>query len=135
MLRLIHNQTITGPILVDDIDDGLPNKNVHRLGSTADPKAYVRDGCANKPKQPAYIPVTKMYPVVSNPPPAWYATIPGYIDIDQTEKVNLSAGKGKISKLASPSGGTNFPLITVVSFVESDLAAPVVATAPAASLR
>jgi hypothetical protein len=119
MLRLIHNQTISGPILVDDIDDGLPNKNVHRLGSTADPKAYARDGYANKPKQPVYIPRTKPYD----------PTIPGYIDLNQTEKVNLSAGKGKISKMASASGGATFPLITVVSFVMSDLTAPAVTNA------
>ena len=59
MFRLIHNQTIQNGILVDDIDDGLPNKEVHRLGSTADPKAYVRDGYANKVKQPCYIPYSR----------------------------------------------------------------------------
>lgn len=125
MLRLIHNQTIAGPIFVDDIDDGLPNKNVHRLGSTADPKAYPRDGYANKAKQPAYVPRTKKYPVITAGEPAWYAGVPGYIDVEQTPRVNLSAGKGKIFKLAQ-SGATNYPLITVVSFVPADLATPVV---------
>jgi len=125
MLRLIHNQTIAGSIFVDDIDDGLPNKNVHRLGSTADPKAYPRDGYANKAKQPSYVPVTKKYPVVVNGPPAWYSTVPGYIDVEQTPRVILSAAKGKIFKLSQP-GPTNYPLITVVSFTAADVAAPVV---------
>src|SRR5512137_3030838 len=128
MLRLIHNQTIAGPIFVDDIDDGLPNKAVHRLGSTADPKAYARDGYANKPKQPSYVPVTKKYPVVA-PEPAWYAGVAGYIDLEQTPRVNLSAAKGKISKLSSAAGGTGYPLITVVSFTPADVVAPVVAGA------
>jgi len=39
MLRLVHKQTVQGAILVDDIDDGIPNKEVHRLGSYGDPKA------------------------------------------------------------------------------------------------
>jgi hypothetical protein len=56
MLRVIHNQTVVGGIIVDDIDDGLPNKEVHRLGSSAYPKQYVRDGYAGKAKQPCYIP-------------------------------------------------------------------------------
>ena len=113
MLRLIHNQTVTSPILVDDIDDGLPNKQVHRLGSTADPKAYDRDGYANNPKQPCYLPATKP----TNP------LIQGYIDLRQTEKVNFSAGKGKIKKLSDAG------LVSVLSFVMSDVAAPVVTNA------
>lgn len=116
MLRLIHNQTCAGAILVDDIDDGLPNKEVHRLGSNANPNAYTRDGYANKPKQPCYVPRTKLYPVVD-------PTIQGYIDLDQTERVTLSAGKGKIKKLQTAG------LITVVSFVASDLDAPTVSGA------
>ena len=113
MFRLIHNQSshTPGAIFVDDIDDGLPNKEVHRLGSTADPNAYERDGYANKSKQPAYIPRTKLYPVAD-------PTIQGYIDLNQTKKVNLSAGKGKIKKLQQAG------FITVVSFVASDLIAP-----------
>ena len=71
MLRLIHAQTGLGGIVIDDIDDGLPNKEVHRLGSTADPKAYPRDGYANSPKQPCYIP----YANPSNTAQA------GYIDL------------------------------------------------------
>lgn len=113
MLRLIHAQTVTGALVVDDIDDGLPNKTAHRLGSNADPKAYDRDGYANEPKQPCYVPRTK--PTDS--------TIAGYIDLNQTDRVNLSAGKGKIKKMSDAG------LITVVTFVASDLATPVVTTA------
>ena len=113
MLRLIHSQTVQGALLVDDIDDGLPNKNVHRLGSTADPKAYMRDGYANKPKQPCYIPRTKP----SNP------AIAGYIDLAQTERVSLSAGNGKIAKLRTAG------LISIVRFDQGDLATPTLATA------
>lgn len=115
MLRLIHNQlTVTpGSLLVDDIDDGLPNKEVHRLGSTADPKAYNRDGYANYPKQHCYI--ARVKPTD--------ATLPGYIDLDQTPRVNFSAGKGKISKLQTAGW------ITVVSFLAADVAAPTLATA------
>lgn len=127
MLRLIHNQTIVNGILVDDIDDGLPNKTAHRLGSTADPKAYLRDGYANYPKQSAYIPYSQAN--------AGFPTIPGYIDVDQTNRVTLSAGKGKIYKLSRSvtntalAGSTNFPLITVVSLTASQIVAPVVTAA------
>jgi hypothetical protein len=113
MLRLIHNQVGQGRILVDDIDDGLPNKANHRLGSEGDPKAYKRDGYANEPKQPCYIPRTKL-----NEP-----AIAGYIDLRETQRVLLSAGKGKIYKLQQAG------LITVVSLLPTDLATPVVATA------
>lgn len=113
MLRLIHNHTVNAPILVDDIDDGLPNKMTHRLGGTADPKSYERDGYANAVKQPCYVPLTKP----TNP------NINGYIDLRQTEKVILSAGKGKIKKLADAG------FITVVNFTASDVVAPVVTLA------
>jgi hypothetical protein len=113
MLRLIHNQTLNSPLLVDDIDDGLPNKQVHRLGSTADPKAYDRDGYANYPKQPCYVPLTKP----TNP------LIQGYLDLRQTERVNFSAGKGKIKKLSDAG------FISVVSFTMADVAAPTITNA------
>ena len=113
MLRLVHNQTVAGAILVDDIDDGLPNKEVHRLGTTADPKAYARDGYANKSKQPCYIPRTKPHD----------PTIKGYIDLGQTDRVVLSNGKGKISKLNTAG------LIAVIPFAAADLAAPTLVTA------
>jgi len=110
MLRLIHTQTVQGPIRVDDIDDGLPNKEVHRLGSLGDPKAYARDGYANAEKQPCYVPRVK----------AGETNIPGYIDLRETKRVTLSSGKGKISKLK------NAGYITVVSFIPSDLTVPVI---------
>lgn len=113
MLRIIHSQTVSGAILVDDIDDGLPNKEVHRLGSTADPKAYPRDGYANKVKQSCYVTYAKPSD----------ATLPGYITINQTNKVLLSAGKGKIKKMQTAG------LVSVVSLVQSDLATPVVTAA------
>jgi len=117
MLRLVHNQTVSGPVLVDDIDDGLPNKNVHRLGSTADPKAYVRDGYANKPKQSCYVPRTQAN--------RGFPLIPGYINLNETSRVTLSAGKGKISKLSA----APVSLVTVVSLVAADIAAPTLVSA------
>lgn len=113
MLRLIHNQVGLGAILVDDIDDQLPNKEVQRMGSVADPKAYKRDGYANEPKQPSYIPRVK----------AGEPTIKGYIDLKETDRVTRSAGDGKIAGLQRAG------LISVVSFVPSDLTTPTVATA------
>lgn len=113
MLRLIHNQTVSGPILIDDIDDGLPNKEAHRLGSTADPKAYARDGYANQPKQPCYIARIR----------AGFPTLPGYIDLNQTMRVTYSAGKGRIKKMSTAG------LLTVVSMTSSQLVTPTVATA------
>jgi hypothetical protein len=122
MLRLIHNQVNLGALLVDDIDDGLPNKTAHRLGSVADPKAYVPDGYANKPKQPCYIPYNKHLAGVIDP------TLPGFIDVFETERVTHSAGKGKIYGLAQATSQRP-ALITVVSFVEADLTTPVVTNA------
>lgn len=113
MLRLTHAQTVLGPILVDDIDDGLPNKTAHRLGSESDPKAYARDGYANAPKQKCYVPRTKPTDV----------TIPGYIDLYETQRVLHSAGKGKIFGL------NRAGLISVQQFLETDLAAPAITTA------
>jgi hypothetical protein len=124
MLRLIHAQTIPGTILVDDIDDGLPNKEVYRLGTTADPKAYPRDGYANKAKQSCYVP----FSMASKGFPA----IPGYINLQQTEGVVLSAGKGKISKLALPPQypvGSVTPLLSVISLVAADIVASIVTAA------
>lgn len=115
MLRLIHQQTTQGAILVDDIDDGLPNKTSHRLGSTADPKAYKRDGYANDPKQPCYVPRTQEaegFPLVN-----------GYIDLRETQRVTLSAGKGKIAGLQTAG------YVDVVSFAAADVAAPTLTTA------
>lgn len=113
MLRLIHAQTVQGGILVDDIDDGLPNKTAHRLGSSGDPKAYKRDGYANGPKQRSYVPRRK----------ATDTTVAGYIDLNETQSVLLSAKNGKIAGLQRAG------LVTIVSLVASDLATPTLATA------
>jgi hypothetical protein len=123
MLRLIHAQTIPGAILVDDIDDGLPNKEVYRLGTTADPKAYQRDGAANKPKQNCYVPYSRAA--------FGFPGIAGYVNLQQTERVTLSAGKGKISKLILPPQhqSTPTPLISVVSLVAADIRASVITAA------
>lgn len=117
MLRLVHAQTVLGAIYVDDIDDGLPNKTAKRLGSTADPKAYARDGAANVPKQKCYIPRTK----------PGDATVAGYIDLDETQRVTHSAFNGKIKGLQRAG------LITVVSLTATDLATPVVTNAQIAT--
>lgn len=113
MLRIIHAQTVSGAILIDDLDDGMPNKQVYRLSSTADPKSYVRDGYANDVKQKCYVSRTK----------PGNSAIAGYIDLNQTQRVQLSADKGKISRLKAAG------LITVVSFVASDLTTPNIVTA------
>ena len=110
MLRLIHQQTVTGAILVDDIDDGLPNKQIKRLGSTADPDAYKRDGYANEPKQPCYVPRV-------NPNNTAQA---GYIDLEETQRVTHSAFNGKIAGLQTAG------LVSVVSLVAADLNAPAI---------
>jgi hypothetical protein len=115
MIRVYHNQTVSGAILVDDIDDQLPNKVTHRLGATGNPDAYETDGYANKPKQPCYVPRTQ----ASN----GFPLIRGYIDLNQTPRVVLSAGKGKISKLQAAG------LVSVVSMLASDLATPVLTLA------
>ena len=77
MLRLIHTQSEQGAILIDDIDDGMPNKTAHRLGSVGDPAAYKRDGYANEPKQAVYIPRTN----------AVNELLAGSIDLNETQRV------------------------------------------------
>jgi hypothetical protein len=127
MLRLIHAQSYAthsavpvSNILIDDIDDGLPNKPVHTLGSTGDPKAYKREGYALAPKQACY--VTRNKVAVRNSEYASIdASVPGYVDLRETERVTLSWKKGKIFKFA----GLGY--ITVVGpFSESLLAAPTI---------
>jgi len=115
MLRVIHSQTVTGAILVDDIDDGLPNKAVRRLGTNADPKAYDRETAAGAAKQPCYVPVSQ----ANN----GFPLVPGYIDLLETQRVVLSAGKGKIQKLATAG------LVSTVDFVAADVALPTLAVA------
>lgn len=116
MLRLVHKQKGVGPLLVDDIDDGLPNKQVVRL-NTANPYAYERDGYAQAPKQPCYIP----YSQPGSP------TTPGFIDLDETQRVKLSAFKGKIAGLKAAG------LIDIISLVASDLATPAITNATVAT--
>ena len=115
MLRLIHAQTVSNAVLIDDIDDGLPNKTAHRLGSTADPKAYVRDGYANKPKQSCYVPLSQAN--------RGFPLIPGYINLNETPRVTLSAGKGKIYKFQTTGK------ISIVSLVASDIQTPTLVSA------
>ena len=114
MYRVYHNQTVAGAILIDDIDDGLPNKAAHRL-ATGDPDAYVRDGYANKPKQRCYVPRTQAS--------AGFPLIQGYIDLYQTPRVVLSASKGKLAGLQA-SG-----LVTVASIDPQDVKPPTLSTA------
>lgn len=114
MLRLIHEQTVDGAILVDDIDDGLPNKAFHRLGATADPKAYDRETAAGAVKQPCYVPSTSAntgFPLVA-----------GYIDLLETQRVVHSDGQGKIKALVDAG------LVASVSFVAADVALPTLVT-------
>jgi len=115
MLRLIHQQTVSNAILIDDIDDGLPNKQYHRLGSTADPNAYVRDGIIGKPKQECYVPRTQAS--------AGYPLIQGYIDLQETQRVTHSAGKGKIY------GFQQSGAIDVLSLTASQVQAPTLTVA------
>jgi hypothetical protein len=113
MYRVYHNQTVSGAILVDDIDDGLPSKTAHRL--TSNPDAAPRDGYANSPKQPCYVPRSR----ASN----GFPSVAGYIDLNQTQRVTLSAGKGKIAGLQTAG------LVTVVSFTASQVVTPVLTLA------
>ena len=113
MLRLIHTQSEQGAILIDDIDDGMPNKTAHRLGSVGDPAAYKRDGYANEPKQSVYIPRTN----------AVNELLAGSIDLLETQRVLLSQDSGKIA------GHVAAGNITVVSLVAADLAAPTISNA------
>lgn len=113
MLRLIHKQTTAGGLLINDIDDGLPNKTASRMVAGANKYAYQRDGYANKPKQKCYVPRV-------NPADATQA---GYIDLTETDRVLLSYQKGTIA------GFVKAGLLDVVSFVAADIATPTLATA------
>lgn len=151
MLRLIHNQTISGSILVNDIDDGLPNKSARRgvarekvsgspvlvAGGILAPASYQRDGSSlggrdkstlpgvNYPKQKCYIP---KYKLLSNG--THDTTIAGYIDVTESDRVLLSQDHGVISALAKVlASNPTYPLITVTSFTAADVAPPTVTTA------
>jgi len=112
MLRVTHNQTVVGPILINDIDDGLPNKEVYRLGSQANPKAYKRDGYANSVKQACYVPFNRATQGLPS--------VAGYVTLNQTDRVIKSSGSGTIFKLQKAG------LVTVTSLTAAQVAAPVV---------
>jgi len=123
MLRITHNQTVQGALLLNDINDGLPRQTAKR--GVGDPKRYVRDGNSlsgpdksTKPgvnfnKQKVYVPRTK----------AGDATVAGYIDLKEGDRVLLSQAKGTIHGLQVAG------LITVTSFLPTDVVAPVITTA------
>jgi hypothetical protein len=121
MLRLIHNQTVSGSILVNDIDDGLPNKAARRevarekvsgipvlvAGGISDPANSRLDGSSlggrdkstlpgvNSPKQKCYIP---RYKLLSNG--THDTSIAGYIDVVESDRVLISQNRGVIYGLS-----------------------------------
>lgn len=119
MIRLTHSQTTAGPLVVTDIDDGLPNKTAH--GLTAPPSRDQRDGsvggsatkgtapAVNQLKQKCYVPRVKAGTALA-----------GYIDLKETDRVLMSVNKGVIAGLKAAN------LLTVTSFLDSDVAAPTV---------
>jgi hypothetical protein len=151
MLRLIHNQTISGSILINDIDDGLPNKSARRgvarkkisgspvlvAGGILAPDNYQRDGSSldvgdkssqpgvNYPKQKCYIPKWKLLPGGAHS-----TTIPGYIDVNLSDRVLLSQDHGVIAALASTiAGHATYPLITVATIDPTLTVAPTISSA------
>lgn len=106
MIRLVHSQIASGSILVSDIDDGLPNKTARR--TVAPQYSYERDGYAQAPKQPCYLP--RVDP--ANP------ALPGHIDLELTDRVLMSVNRGQIA------GFVKNGLITATLFAASDVAAP-----------
>lgn len=119
MIRLTHSQTTTGPLLVTDIDDGLPNKTAH--GLTAPPGKDQRDGSvgssATKGTQPG---VSQLKQKCYVPRVKAGTSLAGYIDLKETDKVLMSVNKGVIAGLKAAN------LLTVTSFVDADVAAPTV---------
>lgn len=147
MLRLIHNQTISGSILVNDIDDGLPNKSARRglvrakvngspvlvVGGIASPANYRRDGNSpdqdsstlpgvNYPKQKCYIPLWSILPGGVHS-----TTIPGYIDLNTSDRVLLSQDHGVIAGLVKAGlitvNATLDPTTTVAPVITSAIVA------------
>lgn len=118
MLRITHNQTVQGALLLSDIDDGLPRQTAK--DGVGDPKRYVRDGnvlggqdksvkpAVNFLKQKCYVP--RVQPVTG---------VAGYIDLKETDRVLMSQAKGVIK------GFQTAGLATVTSFLDSDVSAPV----------
>jgi hypothetical protein len=123
MLRITHTQVATGRHYLTDIDDGLPRQTAK--DGVGNPKTYQRDGSglsgpdkSTKPgvnflKQKCYVPRVK----------ATDATVAGYIDLAETDRVLMSQYKGCIKGLQTAGH------ITVTSFLPSDIVAPVVTTA------
>lgn len=118
MLRITHNQSVQGALHITDIDDGLPRQTAKR--GVGDPKKYVRDGSglsgpdkSTKPgvnylKQKVYVPRVQAVTGVA-----------GYIDLFETDRVLMSQAKGVINGLRVAG------LLTVTSFLDSDVSAPV----------
>lgn len=138
MLRLAHTQVSQGGIIINDIDDGLPNKTAKR--GVGDKNKYQRDGNSlggpdkstgvdvNNPKQKCYIPFWK---ILSNNPLTYSTSIPGYIDVSESDRVLMSQDRGVISGLVNhmaSDGVTPQPLISVTSFSSSDVASPSITT-------
>ena len=139
MLRLAHNQVSTGGIIINDIDDGLPNKTAKR--GVGDKSKYQRDGNSlgsndkssapdvNNPKQKCYLPYWK---ILSVNPLTHSNSIPGFIDLVESDRVLMSLDRGVIYGMLNhlaPDGVTPQPLISVTSFTSADLAAPTISAA------
>lgn len=123
MLRITHTQTTLNKIYLTDVDDGLPRRTAKR--GTGDPSKSEKDGSVpsgvdkstkpgvNSLKQQCYVPRVKPTD----------ATIAGYIDLHETDRVLMSADDGVIK------GHQTAGRVTVVSFTPADVVAPVLTTA------
>lgn len=122
MLRITHTQVAQGSLYLTDIDDGLPRQTAK--DGVGNPKSYQRDGSGlsgagkstrpgvNYLKQKCYVPRVK----------AGETTVAGFIDLKETDRVLMSQAKGVIKGLQAAGH------ITVTSFLDSDVAAPVATT-------
>lgn len=103
-IRLVHNRTVAGAILINDIDQGLPVE-------------YLDE----ERKQDVYVTYNRKYfsglDVVTD------TTTPGFIDLVPSDKVLLSRDSGVIA--GHEAGG----LITVLDIPTGALAAPTITTA------
>jgi hypothetical protein len=100
-IRIIHNQTTKGPLLITDIDQG---SSVDNLDESR--------------KQPCYLPYNHKYwdgtKVVTD------TTLPGYLDLTPSDKVRLSLAQGNIKGFMDaglievielPVGANNEPVV------------------------